>query len=260
MRRSSRPCLPALLIAWVAFWGVPACFAEPGGPAVRLVSPHDGATLVAGTMAELAWEPLEPFARRFPHVEEWEAFLSLDSGKTYPIEITQHLDQDIRRIRWQVPSLPTEHAAILLRFGDERREVSVDIPVRFSIAASSASTSIWESTLHLAHRVLTRGESAVPGEPGVVAWVEGSRRGGGARQVVAVDSPGAMRERLDPRSAHSEAAEAVTESRPSGSSLARIRSKAGGAALPVHRAALAQAGTAPSLPSDILLLIQRQNE
>src|SRR6185436_20466979 len=89
-------------VAWAAVWGTPACVAGQEAPPVRLVSPHDGATLVAGTTAELEWTPLEPFAR-LAEVEEWEAFLSLDSGKTYPVRITPHLDQDLRRVRWQVP-------------------------------------------------------------------------------------------------------------------------------------------------------------
>jgi hypothetical protein len=253
-----RPALVAS-IAWAAFWVAPACFALPEEAlAVRLVSPQNGVTLVAGTMAELVWEPAEP-VDRFAHIEEWEAFLSLDSGKTYPIEITPHLDEDIRRVRWQVPFSPTAEAAILLRFGDERREVGVELPVRFSIVAPSPSLSIWESTHQLARRVPAPGEAAVPGHPGVVVWVEGSRRGEGARQVVAIEMPGGMRSGFDPPSAHHEIAEAASVSRSSGP-LERMRSKAAGSALPVRRATMARAGTALSPPSDILLLVQRQNE
>jgi hypothetical protein len=222
------------------------------------VSPRTGASLVAGTTAELEWAPLAPFAR-LSDVEEWEAFLSIDSGKTYPVRITPHLDLDLRRIRWQVPFLPTESASILLRFGDERQETAIELPVRFSIAEPPATLSLWESTLQLAHRAPTPGEAAVPGQRGVVSWVEGSRRGDGVRQVVAAEPPSGMRERFDPPSPHVEVAEAASESRPS-KSLARIPSKAGMALLVSRGATLARAGMAPGLPSDILLLIQRQNE
>ena len=39
--------------------------------------------------------------------EEWEAFLSFDGGATYPVRITPHLDLELRRVRWQVPAIPT---------------------------------------------------------------------------------------------------------------------------------------------------------
>ena len=257
MRNSSRS-LPAL-VAWVAFWVASACFAVPEEElAVRLVSPRDGATLVAGSTAELEWTPLETFAD-LEEVEEWEAFLSFDAGKTYPVRITPHLDQDVRRIRWQVPSLPTDHATILLRFGDEREETSVELPLRFSIVAPRTAFSIWESTLQLAHRAPALGEPALPGQPGVVAWVEGSRRGEAARQVFAAEPASTMRARFDPSSAPADFAEAASTARSSGPP-ARISTKAGGWELPVSHAALTRAGAAPSLSSDILLLIQRQNE
>lgn len=263
MQSSGRRFLPALLIAWIAFWVAPACFAEPekkeeGPPVrVRLVSPPTGAALVAGSTAELEWVPLEPFET---HIEEWEAFLSFDAGKTYPVRITPHLDQDIRRVRWQVPSLPTESATILLRFGDERRETSVELPVRFSIEASEAALPVWESTLQLAHEELEPGEPALPGEPGVVAWVEGSRRGEAARQVFAAEPASGMRERFDPSPTPGDCAEVASSPRSSGPS-ARIASRAGSSGFPASRgAALARAGAAPLPPSDILLLIQRQNE
>lgn len=256
--RNSRRLVPALTV-WAAFWVAPACFAMPEEPAVRLVSPRAGATLVAGSTAELEWAPLEAFTG-LPEVEEWEAFLSIDSGKTYPVRITPHLDQDVRRIRWQVPSLPTENASILLRFGDEREETSVELPLRFSITAPRAALPVWESTLQLAHRAPAPGEPALPGEPGVVAWVEGSRRGEASRQVFAAEPASAMRERFDPSSAPGDFAEMASTPRSSGPP-ARLASRAGSSMFPVRRSmALARAGAAPSLPSDILLLIQRQNE
>ena len=255
--------LPALLIAGsAALWAAPACLAEMEASediAVRLLSPRNGATLVAGSTAELEWTPLEAFAD-LDEVEEWEAFLSVDAGKTYPMRITPHLDQDVRRIRWQVPSFPTKDARLLLRFGDEREETSVELPVQFSIEAPETALPTWESTLQLAHWAEEPGESALPGQPGVVAWIEGSRRGESARQVVAAGSTSSMRERFDPSSAPGELAEVASTTRPPGSP-ARIASKAAGSAFPAARpASLARAGAAPSLSSDILLLTQRQNE
>lgn len=246
-----------LFLAWAAVWGTPARALEQQGPPVRLVAPRAGVTLVAGTTAELEWAPLAPLAG-LSEVEEWEAFLSLDAGRTYPLRITPHLDQDLRRFHWQVPFLPTGDAAILLRFGNERRETAVELPVRFAIATPPTVPPGWQSTLRLARRTATRGESPLPGQPGVVAWPEGSRRGGSLRQVIATGPLHDLRERFEAHLAHREAFEAASDPLPA-KSLAPARSE--GAALPAgDRSLLAGSLSGPALSSDILLLIQRQNE
>ncbi|HET9212473.1 MAG TPA: hypothetical protein VFR03_18860, partial [Thermoanaerobaculia bacterium] len=208
----------------------------------------------AGSTAELEWAPEAGFVG-VPHVEEWEAFLSLDGGATYPLRITPHLDQDLRRVRFQVPPIPTPDARILLRFGDERRETAVELPGRFAIAGSPALES---SAFTFPRRVASAGEPALPGQAGAVAWVEGSRRGGGLRQVVSEAPPG-LRERLAPPESHGEAAVLVSPPAPpqSQGSLSGDRTAA---APDGRRTALARSGTSPPRSSDILLLIQRQNE
>src|SRR4051795_4705942 len=77
---------------------------------VRLVSPQAGATLTAGSTVELEWAPLAQLTQ-LKDAEEWEAFLSLDGGRTYPIRITPHLDLDLHRVQWRgggaaTPSAP----------------------------------------------------------------------------------------------------------------------------------------------------------
>src|SRR5947208_6079938 len=175
MRRSSH----LLVLPWLA-WAVLAFaatgFARETGAPVRLLAPQAGATLAAGSTAELEWAPAPGFAR-FPAVEEWEAFLSLDGGATYSLRITPHLDQDLRRVRFQVPPVPTPDARILLRFGDERHETALELPGGFAIAASPGL----ESALTFSRRAASAGEPALPGRAGVAAWIEGSRRGGGLR-------------------------------------------------------------------------------
>ena len=142
-------------------------------PRARMLAPQDGAELVAGSVAVVQWEEAPPGA------VEWEAFLSVDGGRTYPLRVTPHLDLSIRRFAFQVPPLPTRSARVLLRFGDERREVEVETPQRFSIAAGSSAA--WNP----ARIALSRGEKARPGEEGVVFWVHGARDGSGLRQVAA---------------------------------------------------------------------------
>src|ERR1700712_2541253 len=135
MRRSTR-LLALACFVWGLFALAALGLAKESGAAVELLAPRAGATLAAGSEAELAWTPGAGFSR-LPDAEEWEAFLSLDGGATYPVRITPHLDQDLRRVRWQVPPIPAADARLLLRFGDEREEeTSIVLPQRFSIAAS----------------------------------------------------------------------------------------------------------------------------
>ena len=174
--------VPLLLLAFLA---LPAFAAGPAesGEMARLVSPAAGDELIAGSAVTIAWEELA-----LPgHTVEWEAFLSLDDGRTWPLRVTPHLDISIRRFTFRVPDLPTREARIMLRFGDERREVGMEAPQRFAIA-KAAFLSPRDRV-----RVLSRGERARDGDEGVVVWVQGSRSGGGLREVVAWDPGAEMR-------------------------------------------------------------------
>src|SRR5436305_1483801 len=255
MRRCSRLLVLAWLVwAFLAF--APSGFARGTGVPVRLVAPQAGATLAAGSTAELEWAPGSGLAG-LPHVEEWEAFLSLDGGATYPLRITPHLDQDPRRVSWQVPAIPTADARLLLRFGDEKRETLVELPERFSIVAARGATA---PAFLLEIQAPARGERARldkdQRDDGVVAWVEGSRRGGALRQVVAVAPPG-FQTRIQPAETSNEAAELagghslpVPELRASlNASSAALRSSSLAGPLDTHPFAF-----------DILLLTQRRNE
>jgi hypothetical protein len=165
-----RPGLLLLPIAFLAFGERPAA-ASAG---TRLLAPRAGAELAAGSLAEVAWEGSPPAG-----AEEWEAFLSLDGGRTYPLRITPHLDLGIRRFTVRVPPFPTRDARVLLRFGDERREVEIETAQRFAIVAAAAALPPDLGT------ALSRGEKARSRDSGVVVWVEGARDGSGVREVAA---------------------------------------------------------------------------
>jgi hypothetical protein len=170
---------PLLLLAFLA---LPA-FAAEGERMARLVSPAAGDELIAGSAVTIEWEEVA-----LPeHTEEWEAFLSVDGGRTWPLRVTPHLDISIRRFTFRVPDLPTREARIMLRFGDERREVGMEAPQSFSIAPAAFLAP--RSRV----RVLARGERARAGDEGVVVWVRGSRSGGNLREVVAWDPVADMR-------------------------------------------------------------------
>ncbi|HEV7785831.1 MAG TPA: hypothetical protein VGQ28_10880, partial [Thermoanaerobaculia bacterium] len=177
-----------LLLALALGAAVPAAGAADLGSGlpslIRLEAPRAGETLRAGDTAEMAWEPFSQLAT-LSHAEEWEAFLSFDGGATYPVRITPHLDLALRRVRWQVPAIPTNDARLLLRFGDERHETTVELPQRFAIAEAPWAAPLFGG----ARRAALPGEPALPGRPGVVAWVEGSRQGGALRAVVAASPP-----------------------------------------------------------------------
>lgn len=254
MRCSPKAALAAFVLVFLGM--APAGFAHEGTAPIRLVAPRVGTTLSAGSTAELEWAPLAGFAR-LQAAEEWEAFLSVDGGATYPVRVTPHLDLDIRRFRFQVPPIPTANARILLRFGDERRETAVVLPERFEIRAAPAVAP--EEAFECPRRAFAPGEPALPGQSGVVSWVEGSRRGGELRQVVAAEPPGLE---AQPSLSETRAESAVLASGPAPSPSPDALSKNDPAGNPLvrRRSLLSRAGSGPSLGFDILLLTQRQNE
>src|SRR5205085_5893160 len=108
------------------------------------------------------------------NAEEWEAFLSLDGGHYYAFRITPHLDVERRQFTWIVPNVDTTNARILVRAGDERHETLFELPATFAI--------VRDARAELPRRAVVpavNGEAARDGEPGVVVWTDGDRRGGG---------------------------------------------------------------------------------
>jgi len=248
----------AFALAWLALAGTATAataWAEPAPPAppVRLAAPQHGATLEAGSLAVLDWEALGPFDA-LAQVEEWEAFLSLDGGAHYPVRITPHLDRDLRRVFWQVPHIPTRDARLLLRFGNEHRETAFELPELFTITGTVSPFAAGTANLSA-----TPGEPARPGDAGVVAWVDGSRRGSALRQMVAADAVGLATGRsVAPDEAWRLALE--TEDGPVPDPSARLAGRS--APLPKLRPiAPTPSGHAGwPAPIPILLLTQRQNE
>jgi len=96
---------------------------------------------------------------------EWEAFLSLDGGSSFPVRITPHLPIAERSFSWTVPSLPTAAARIRFRFGVRGVEQEVVAPDRLAIAFSPAASSVSGSSTAL-------GTSPATGEEDTLAWVE----------------------------------------------------------------------------------------
>lgn len=179
--------------ALLAVWLLGALSLTAGGasaettPMARLLAPADGAELTAGSLAAIEWVGLDLPAR----AHEWEAFLSVDGGRTWPLRVTPHLDLSIRRFSFRVPGFPTKDARLLLRFGDEEREVEMEAPQRFVIVGDLRA---WKPP---PGRVLGRGERAREDGQGTVVWVEGSREGGDLREVVSWGAGASLR-RVEP--------------------------------------------------------------
>jgi len=161
--------LPLLLASALAL-GAAAAPAPAATPAaVEIVSPAAGATLAAGSRALVEWRPA-PGAT--PAFEEWEAFLSLDGGASWPFRLTPHLDRARSRFEVELPPVPAERALLLLRFGDEREEAELAAPVELRLLPARGALAASRPRLAAAP-----GESARPGGAGVVGWVDGPRDG-----------------------------------------------------------------------------------
>ena len=159
------PAKTAILLAAILV----APSARGSEPSPRLVSPPSGAIVVPGRIAriEIAGAP--------SGADEWEAFVSVDGGRTYPLRATPHLPIRERAFDWNVPSLPPGPVRVKLRFGSRgvEREFLLDGPLSLG-AGDSGSLVVPEAE--------TVGATPAPGEEGTVAWVD--RENGRARLIV----------------------------------------------------------------------------
>jgi len=170
------PRLARTLAAALALAAPLAARGEGAGswtPAVELVAPAAGTELAAGGQVEVGWRPLGDAPVRF---EEWEVFLSLDGGATWPFRLTPHLDATRRRAIVDLPPFASADARFLFRFGDERDERELPLPRAFAIAPARGAAAT------VAPRIAPRrGEAARAGQRGVAWWVEGPRSGASTR-------------------------------------------------------------------------------
>ncbi len=181
-------------------------------PSVQVVEPADHATLAGGSTAVIRWTG-SAAAR---DIEEWEAFLSVDGGRYYCARITPHLDVAIREFRWTVPNVASNDVRILLRFGNEKDERAIELPLALSIRPA-------ELPQEKPQRTFVLGEAARPGDPGVALWAEGDRDG--TRVVfVASSAPGitARAHRGSGQRSAVEAAGRVVHPKPARNAFARV--------------------------------------
>ena len=185
------PALPALAALLALALASPA-LADPHlsiRPAseipVELLRPAAGEVLEAGREATVAWRTTRDLAAE--GIEEWEAFLSFDGGRRWPVRITPHLDIELSSFRFVVPPVASGRARLMLRFGDEESEVGYVLPLELRTVVPATA---WAPAPAPSWR---RGERARADAPGVVLWVEGRRDGRDFETRAAIWSPPGLR-------------------------------------------------------------------
>jgi len=103
-------------------------------------SSPSGGRVRAGDVVPVAWriEASEANER-----DEMELVLSLDDGATFPIRVVARLTPANSKVRWRVPALPSEHARLALRAGEDgasETEEIVAVSDAFAITASRFET------------------------------------------------------------------------------------------------------------------------
>ncbi len=222
---------------------------------VELTAPLAGTALVGGATAEIAWRPAAGFDA-LVGANEWEAFLSVDGGRSYPVRLTPHLDLNRRRFAFRVPDLPSAEVRLLLRIGDERAERAVRLPTPLRIVRPASPAPVGIEAALAVDAPSAPGEPALAGGAGVLFWVEGDRDGANLRHRSA--TPAGARAAADPvllAGGSTALGSEASDGQPFGE---RPR-------LATHPAAagplrFTPARVEPLQVSDILLLIQRQNE
>jgi len=138
--------------------------------AIEILSPAPESAARAGSSVTLEWRA----TAAAPRFEEWEAFLSLDGGATWPYRLTPHLDRALSRVEVELPPVPSPRARLLFRFGDERQERELLVP--FSLAIGRSERDALPAALP-ALPAAAVGEPALPGGAGVREWIAGPRNG-----------------------------------------------------------------------------------
>ncbi len=116
---------------------------------------------IANGRLEVSWDRCPKGTR------EWEAFLSLDGGRSFPIRVTPHLSASIRSFSWPLPRLVSDDARLRIRFGDGASELEYDLESGFPLRPAAGASPLTPATRDL-------GERPARGEERTAAWVEGS--------------------------------------------------------------------------------------
>lgn len=163
--------LVAILAPCMAFAALDIEIQPAAEAPVHLISPKAEVSLKGHDEAWISWGATRDLVAQ--DTREWEAFLSFDGGREWPVRITPHLDIACSGFRFVVPGIPSDDVRLMLRFGDEEHEVGYLMPQKFRITAPQFGWRVPP----IYRPVIGRGEVARPGVSGVVVWAEGRRNG-----------------------------------------------------------------------------------
>ena len=102
----------------------------------RFLAPGTGAALESGATVRVAWSLPEARDRE---PDELELVLSLDGGRSFPVRMTRNLPPGTSSVAWSVPALPTAHAQLALRTGEDGDEQIELVGGEFSIEIASGA-------------------------------------------------------------------------------------------------------------------------
>jgi hypothetical protein len=135
MPRLPRRATVAFGLAAVLCAGIARASSAGAGPRFR--SPAAGSRLEPGMSLRVMWD--RPPARIGER--EVELLFSADGGRSFPLRITGDLSADAGQYLWRVPTLPTAHARLALRAGDDGEpgeERIVFVSEEFSIESGTS--------------------------------------------------------------------------------------------------------------------------
>ncbi len=163
--------IPAAVVAALVLAGA----ARASASAPRLASPPPGAVVRSGDTVTLA------VANPPAGADEWEAFVSVDGGRSFSLRVTPHLPIGELSFPWIVPTVPSPDVRVRVRFGVGGVEREFLFDEAFSIATGPGGGVIAPARSAI-------GASPAAGEEGTVAWVD--RDAGGVRLVVPASPSG----------------------------------------------------------------------
>jgi hypothetical protein len=124
---------------------------------------------------------LDVFWERCPEgSQEWEAFLSLDGGRSFPIRVTPHLSTKIRSFSWPIPRILSEDTKLRIRFGNGQTEREYDLDGNWRLFPTSHARPLLSQSRDI-------GRSPARGEEATALWVEWN--GAAPRTVMPIAPP-----------------------------------------------------------------------
>jgi hypothetical protein len=142
-----------------ALFLLPLLFPALPRQAGAATTPWKASAGIAENRLNVSWESCPAGAR------EWEAFLSLDGGRSYPLRVTPHLSTEVRAFSWPIPWVLAENARVRIRFGDGSSEREYDVPGEWDLVPSRNSRPLSPESRDFA-------ANPARGEEETSAWVE----------------------------------------------------------------------------------------